>query len=425
MPNINTVETMQQASDTTSYFIMSNGGLVRRFRFDYLKNQIAASVPGANRTDQNLFTTSSVIFNSVSLTDFTSPSAQESKHAFTTNFYHATGGAIRFQDGLGALRFGGFDGAVQTIQDRNIAPFQLTAFAAEDWANNGSLTTSAGVGWTIAQQPAGVRLSATSRQRVIQVTSNVDPVGLTPPVFNFQLGSIGSATYNNTTVSSNGVNEYKGPGRTDIFFVNARLHQVGMPNQPANPNQNATLNRTNIYTFETSRNSTFVGFKNAMQDGDVIGQFEFRGINSNNSIAFEGTLTGAISVVATENFTQTASGSAILFSTQPQGGNRGPTDRARLHSVENTFASQQHSFRDNSQAVAMTVSTATVHIFSDLTFLDNSVQQTAWTGSPWTTVAVPATSTSTGVAGQIASDDVAVYLCIATDTWKKILTTAF
>lgn len=38
---------------------------------------------------------------------------------------------------------------------------------------------------------------------------------------------------------------------------------------------------------------------------------------------------------------------------------------------------------------------------------------------------VPATATSTGVRGQLASDDTHLYVCTATDTWKRVALSTF
>jgi hypothetical protein len=45
-----------------------------------------------------------------------------------------------------------------------------------------------------------------------------------------------------------------------------------------------------------------------------------------------------------------------------------------------------------------------------------------WTSSalPATKVSAPATATSTGVTGQIATDASYIYVCTATNTWKRV-----
>jgi hypothetical protein len=40
-------------------------------------------------------------------------------------------------------------------------------------------------------------------------------------------------------------------------------------------------------------------------------------------------------------------------------------------------------------------------------------------------VAVPTTSTSPGVVGQIAYSGDFVYICVATDTWRRLYATTF
>lgn len=55
-----------------------------------------------------------------------------------------------------------------------------------------------------------------------------------------------------------------------------------------------------------------------------------------------------------------------------------------------------------------------------LTFPDNTVQTTAWTGTGLVRVeTVPISSTSTGVTNQVAFTGTDMYVCIGTDTWVK------
>ena len=62
MPNINLLQTITTATDNQAYFIVSNNGLVRRFKFENFVTQLQQNIPDANRTDQNLFTNSNVAF---------------------------------------------------------------------------------------------------------------------------------------------------------------------------------------------------------------------------------------------------------------------------------------------------------------------------------------------------------------------------
>lgn len=62
MPNINLLQTITTASSNQAYFIVSNDGLVRRFKFENFVTQLQQNITGANRTDQNLFTNSNVAF---------------------------------------------------------------------------------------------------------------------------------------------------------------------------------------------------------------------------------------------------------------------------------------------------------------------------------------------------------------------------
>ena len=67
MPNINLLQTITTATDNQAYFIVSNNGLVRRFKFENFLDQLQQTLPSANRTNQNLFTSSNVTFASATI----------------------------------------------------------------------------------------------------------------------------------------------------------------------------------------------------------------------------------------------------------------------------------------------------------------------------------------------------------------------
>ena len=62
MPNINLLQAITTATEDNAYFIVSNNGLVRRFKFENFVTQLQQSITDVNRTDQNLFTNSNVLF---------------------------------------------------------------------------------------------------------------------------------------------------------------------------------------------------------------------------------------------------------------------------------------------------------------------------------------------------------------------------
>jgi len=47
-------------------------------------------------------------------------------------------------------------------------------------------------------------------------------------------------------------------------------------------------------------------------------------------------------------------------------------------------------------------------------------QGTAGQSPSFTSVSVPASSTSTGVVGQVSADSTYIYICVATNTWRRI-----
>jgi hypothetical protein len=59
------------------------------------------------------------------------------------------------------------------------------------------------------------------------------------------------------------------------------------------------------------------------------------------------------------------------------------------------------------------------HVINDITNLQNELDQKQPAGSYALLAAPPSTSTSAGTAGEIAYDSQYVYICVATNTWRR------
>ena len=78
--------------------------------------------------------------------------------------------------------------------------------------------------------------------------------------------------------------------------------------------------------------------------------------------------------------------------------------------------SGRHVFYNFTNSNHLTISNGSLY------FADSSEQTTAY---PGVTDTVPASSSSTGIKGQLAYDSNYIYVCVAQDTWKRIAASDF
>ena len=126
MPNINLLPTLPIAT-TNTFVIASESGFAKRISFADLSSSVAGSVVGDNRTNQPLFTTSSVRFNSITLIDNAQPNSTTNYHGFTSFTRSNTGGNIKFLEPIGVLRFSGYDGINNYDSNNFIPSFSILA----------------------------------------------------------------------------------------------------------------------------------------------------------------------------------------------------------------------------------------------------------------------------------------------------------
>ena len=189
MPNINLLQTITTATDNNAYFVVSNNGLARRFKYENLVTQLQGNIPDLNRTDQNLFTNSNVTFQSVNVFDFAATlNSGEINHGFQASSYHPGGTAIEQRDYLGTIRFGGFDGTTNTLIDKNQSTFGISAYASENWASTGTVTTRSGTGFNMYYQPVNTQLSTSSRAIILSAFST--STGDTQAISLVRMGSV-------------------------------------------------------------------------------------------------------------------------------------------------------------------------------------------------------------------------------------------
>jgi hypothetical protein len=409
MPNINLVQTISTSTDNKSYFVMSDNGLVRRFKVEDFVTELQKTFLDVARTDQNLFTTTDVTFRSVTIHDYaTTLASSENQHGFVASAYHPGGTALQSRDYLGTLVFGGFDGRNNTIADNKLATAGVTVYALENWAYNGFTTTNAGTGISLFHNPVNTQLSSTSRNVFLAVSSQGSTASQS--ITSIRMGTVPNSPRVVTT-SSNGLLEFVGPGRADISFVNSRLYQVGVTPEDTST-VNATLLGTNSYTFLTGRRNSYAGDKLPLHNGDTIGTFNFNGIT--NTTTTLGSLVAQIRVHSTTDYTNSRQGAGMHFRTMSSSTSQLVTT-IEIQPEGSKYASDFHIFSDSAFQNPLIIREGFLY------FKDGSAQDTAYPGF----TSVPAHSTSTGVIGQMAHDTDYIYICIEQNRWKRILALDF
>jgi hypothetical protein len=254
--------------------------------------------------------------------------------------------AIQSGDTLGALSFGGYDGANWLLNSATGGPTGFASgqqfyLATEAFANNGSTTTNAGTRLLMRVQPQGAQVSATSRQyHYIQTWTAGNTATNSPPQLNIFQGTA-DGTLPNLTPSSGFGSFGTGFGATNFQYLNSLNQFVGVTFQDAAPD-NPTLLATNVLTISGNRRSGANGRRNALLINDTVGQLQFNaqlGTSSTNI----GSNVGSIFMSMLENASSTARGTSLQFYTT----NLSTTTqslRLSLTNGANSYYSDNHVF---------------------------------------------------------------------------------
>ena len=308
-------------------------------------------------------------------------------------------------DTIGAVLFGGYDGA-RWSSDAG-ASVQFVATAVENFIGDATTATNIGARWFIRSQPLGVQLSTTSRHFDI-LTAQTAGSSSAPPTHSLLLGqadnsfttltmangvdihqghgattilslnskhqifgvpfedaavftaSISGTTMDVTAVSSGilsiGQRVYA-TGVTSGTFITALgtatggtgTYTVGTSQTVSSMTMNSgadntTLNDSITLTFVSGRKNGASGRRNALRTGDTVGRISFNG-QSSNSATGTGSRVSNIRIDALENYTGSARGSRMLFTTVNSGTTTEAT-RLQLTNLENLYNSDQHSFKN-------------------------------------------------------------------------------
>jgi hypothetical protein len=249
-------------------------------------------------------------------------------------------------DTLGALSFGGYDGANWLTNNgtggpNGFAPGQQFYLATENWANNGSTTTNAGTRLLMRVQPQGVWANATSRQYfMLQSWTAGSTATLSPPILNMTWGSgLDSAPI--LTPSSGFGSFGTGYGRTNFEMINSSVRIFGVTQTDSAPD-NITLLGTNVLNFNGSRRSATSGRRDVLLRDDPIGLLSWQVQTANNG-AGTGNNAGTSGLYMMETSSSTARGTYFLVNTT-NSGTTTQSQRLRLDNLTNTYSSDIHAF---------------------------------------------------------------------------------
>jgi hypothetical protein len=314
--------------------------------------------------------------------------------------------AVTNGGGLGVIGFGGYDGARWSSEQFSAVRF--IALASENWAGNATTATNAGARWFIQSQPLGIQLDTNSRHFDILTAQSAGSVNA-PPTHQLLLGqadntmrvlisSNGATTHYGhgaTNIQSiNSKHEIYGVPFQDaavftadisgttmtvsavtsgILSVGQRVYGTGIAQgtfissigttnggtgtYTVNVSQtvasmtmnsgadNTTLNGSDTFTFISGRKNGTGGRRNSLKTGDSIGRILFNGQTANNQSG-SGGRAAQIRVNALENFSGSARGAAMTFTTINSGTTSEQT-RLSLSNVSNTHFSDSHTFNDS------------------------------------------------------------------------------
>jgi hypothetical protein len=436
MPNINSLPSITATSSGT-FVIVTDNGFARRLPYTQITNSFNNTIVGDNRTDQPLFSTSSVSFNNVTLID-NNTSTFQLRHGFTSFTNGYSGGPVLQFENLGQLKFVGYDGVNQP-SDTTLPSFQLGTFAFENFAGVSGRTNNGGAGWQISVQPSGTQMTALSRQRMIfggfpfgPTVSNTPPL---PPIGLLRFGSGIDGAFP-TLVTSTGTTMQPGFGRTLIEFINSSIGIFGVTSSDTSP-ENDTVTGTNFISIYSGRTSAIGSRHTPIKNNDSLGGIVFNGATSTGTTSttnYGHVRVGAIVANAIQDFGSGNDAINLVFQTNNVSAS---PNKAKLLLSEpvNNYTSNNHSFKTVNQTSVLDISSSLTTMFNGtfqfhstgtIVFPDSTVQKTAYPGySGGRPVGVPASSSSPGTVGDVAWDQAYVYICVDTNTWRRSVATGF
>jgi hypothetical protein len=399
------------ANNNTTFIVVDNK-LTRRISYLKLRN-------GLIRSNQDLFTTSSVTFASVTATqlvishisattlslvsgavvnklsvgnqplntfsanlfvsnytanerstiilrgyrdNFPSPTSFFSRPDFHAEYSRGSSStvlAVLNGDTLGGFSVGGYDGT-KWSSDRDFNTGEMIFRAAENWSGDATTATNAGTMWYLRSQIPGVPLASPAtgynQTHMFQYWTTYG----TGPVVSSNLGFGGGSDGTNPTVRKSDGTSYLGYGSTNLYFVNSKFNIYGTVREDSAPD-NESLPDSSKITLVGNRGSGVYARRRAVIANDTLGRLEFHG-NDGSSTTSSGSHGGELAYRALDNFSTVAHGTKIVL-TSINGGTTTESNRLELKNTENIYSSDSHKFKSadsNSNFVTITSSSFVV-----------------------------------------------------------------
>jgi len=232
-------------------------------------------------------------------------------------------------DTIGVINMAGYDGVRGLTTDVAAASVQVVGLAAGAYTNDGTYTTNAGGNLIVRSQPQNLRVTSVSRQNIL--FSNWTLVTGAPPTQNI--------LWNNNSMSTQydaAGTTILGHGKQSHIYTHPDINYYGVPSQSTGNVDNTNILGTNRLNFFTSRQSGFVGRRDAVENNDTLAEIRVFGQTANNTSA-PGSQTGTLSWTARENFTTSVRGSRFAVQTGEIGTNT-LSDRITIDSQSGTLS---------------------------------------------------------------------------------------
>jgi len=129
---------------------------------------------------------------------------------------------------------------------------------------------------------------------------------------------------------------------------------------------NPTLVNSNTMTIIGGRKSGVPGRRMPLKNGDIVGQYNTRGVNVANATGYQANtnLAGRMTVKATEDFSTTRSGSRLTFEATRAGTTPTLTEVYSGAPESTTFKSDSYTFQDGADTTTYATLTSTATTFT-------------------------------------------------------------
>ena len=208
---------------------------------------------------------------------------------------------------------GGYDVGMNSILDPGCTPGATDCFVKSAWTLNGNTGTN----------PATQFIGTTDAQDLVFKTNNTERMRI------FTSGNVGIGTTTDAgyKLDVNGTARISGGANPGLLVVaeGNNFADITVSHYGAN-GLNYAPSQSIIHGRGTAASPA------ALQTGDRIGSWQFAGYKTGSALGW----SAVIAAMATENWTNTTAGAALLFETAPNGGG-GRLERMRINNTGNVL----------------------------------------------------------------------------------------